>query len=59
MAEGQELAKEYDDIHEWQINKVHSRTKIRHKTMKSKKNSITVNLAKSNSWFNIKAIMIQ
>jgi len=59
MAEGQELAKEYGDIHGWQINKVHSRAKIRHKAMKSKKNYITVNLAKSNSWFNIEAIMIQ
>jgi len=59
MVKRQELAKEYDDIHEWQINKVHSRTKIRHKAMKLKKNSITVNLTKSNSWFNIKAIMIQ
>ena len=59
MTEKQELAKEYDDIHEWQINKMHSKAKIRHKAMKSKKNSITVNLAKSNSWFNIKAIMIQ
>ncbi len=59
MAEGQELAKEYDDICEWQINKVHSRAKIRHEAMKSKKDSITVDLAKSNSWFNIEAIMIQ
>ena len=59
MAEGQELAKEYGDIRGWQINKVHSRAKIRHKAIKSKKNSITVNLTKSNSWFNIKAIMIQ
>jgi len=59
MMKKQELAKEYDDIHRWQINKVHSRAKIRHKAIKSKKNSITVNLAKSNSWFNIKAIMIQ
>jgi len=59
MMKKQELAKEYDDIHKWQINKMHSRAKIRHKTMKLKKNSITVNLAKSNSWFNIKTIMIQ
>ncbi len=59
MMKKQELAKEYNDIHEWQINKMHSRAKIKHKTMKSKKNSITVNLTKSNSWFNIKAIMIQ
>jgi len=59
MAEGQELAKEYGDIHEWQINKVHSRAKIRHEAIKSKKNSITVDLTKSNSWFNIEAIMIQ
>ncbi len=59
MTEKQELAKEYNNIHEWQINKMHSKAKIRHKAMKSKKNSITVNLAKSNSWFNIKAIMIQ
>jgi len=59
MTKKQELAKEYNDIHEWQINKMHSKVKIRHKTMKSKKNSITVNLTKSNSWFNIKAIMIQ
>ena len=59
MVKEQELAKEYNDIHEWQINKVHSKTKIRHEAMKLKKDSITVNLAKSNSWFNIKAIMIQ
>ncbi len=59
MAKEQELAKEYGDIHGWQINKVHSRAKIRHKAMKSKEDSITVNLVKSNSWFNIKAIMIQ
>jgi len=59
MTERQELAKEYNNIHEWQINKMHSKAKIRHKTMKLKKNSITVNLAKSNSWFNIKTIIIQ
>ncbi len=59
MVKEQELAKEYNDIHEWQINKVHSKAKIRHEAMKSKKDSIMVNLAKSNSWFNIKAIMIQ
>ncbi len=59
MAEGQELAKEYGDIRGWQINKVHSKAKIRHEAMKSKEDSITVNLAKSNSWFNIEAIMIQ
>jgi len=59
MAEGQELAKEYGDIRGWQINKVHSRAKIRHGAMKPKEDSITVDLAKSNSWFNIEAIMIQ
>ena len=59
MTKRQELAKEYDDICEWQINKMHSKAKIRHKAMKLKKNSITVNLAKSNSWFNIKTIIIQ